>query len=668
MRLWLRGLNMKKKIYIIAFLLFALLLGGCSSSGERYNVIVITVDTLRADHLGIYGYDKLKTPAMDRTGKTGWLYRNAYAPTPLTLPSHSTIFTGEYPFTHGVRNNATFVLPDSTTTLAEILKKEGYKTGACISAHVLDSQYGLAQGFDFYDDSLNPVHPGAPVKIAEEANTTALNWLSKNEDTPFFFWLHYFDPHDPYMAPEPYGSRYKDTPYDGEVAYTDHQLSLFLDKLKSRGLYDETIIVFTSDHGESLMEHDEKTHGLFAYNSTLRVPLMIRVPETEHREINPNVSHIDILPTLLDILNINPKKKFRGQSLASKNIPDNRTLYGETLMPHLYFGWSALKTVISGDKKYIHSVNPELYDLEKDPGETDNIISKNPDTARKLNRKLEKIQIEKENKFASKKTPLSKKELNNLRALGYLSGRGDSSAKKEELFTGADPKEKTALFREYQKAMSLDTAGKTQEAIRAYKELLSKLKGHGSRVHLYLGNIYYKNKDYHQALKHYKKTLDVYSDDPKITFVCGKIAKKLGKKEEAEKFWRKSLKLNPDTKLVYLKLGTLLSKSNQLQEAAEILRKGVSKYPDDSPLLNTLGITYFKMRKVRMAMRLFQEAIKADKEAVQPHQNLVYAYLKAGRIEEAKRHLDKAEKLAPDNKRNQRLKKILEKARENQER
>ena len=281
--------------------------------GKDYNLLLITVDTLRADHVGCYGYRQIKTPTLDALAAQGVIFTKAITPAPLTLPAHSSIMTGQYPIQHGVRNNGNFVLGKGAHTLAEIMRENGYRTGACVGAFVLDSIFGLNQGFDFYEDRF-PAR-GKPMEVlyndrkAGEVTHIGLNWLEKNRGKKFFLWLHYFDPHATYSPPAPFAEEYQKCPYDGEIAYTDQCIGDLFKGLERLGLSKRTIIILTADHGESLGEHGEATHAIFIYDATLRVPLIIKGPEgvfPKGKSIPALVSNMDILPTVLDLFGFNP--------------------------------------------------------------------------------------------------------------------------------------------------------------------------------------------------------------------------------------------------------------------------------------------------------------------------------------------------------------------------
>ncbi|MEM8963856.1 MAG: sulfatase, partial [Acidobacteriota bacterium] len=334
---------------------------GCGRA-ERLNVLVVTFDTTRADHIASYGNERASTPRVDQLAAEGVLFEHAFSAVPITAPSHSTIMTGKYPLAHGVRDNGMFVLPDNQQTLAETLKANGYATGAAIAAFPLLSRFGVDQGFDFYDDNVEPqpqgvfgdrAFPEAQIYMDERragrVNEALFPWLDEHHDKPFFAWAHYFDPHQPFDPPPPYDQLFADDLYLGELAYTDESFGRLLDKLKELGVYDKTIIVLAADHGEGRGEHNELTHSTLVYNTTLHVPLIIRMPgATGGRRVSANAGTVDIVPTVLDLLDLEEPTEVQGESLVP--LLEDPTLdteernartayYAETLAPRLGFGW-----------------------------------------------------------------------------------------------------------------------------------------------------------------------------------------------------------------------------------------------------------------------------------------------------------------------------------------
>jgi arylsulfatase A-like enzyme len=307
------------------------------------NVLLITLDTTRADHLPVYGYKSVATSGLDRLAESSYIFEDAIAHVPLTLPSHTSILTGQLPIGHGVRDNEGFLVDPKITNIASILKAQGYATGAFVSAFVLDSRWGLNQGFETYFDRFNQfreVNRDQVQRRAEETESEVEGWLPAHTDRPFFCWVHFYDPHDPYDPPEPYASRYAQNRYDGEIAYMDEYVGKLLTKLDELNVADRTLVVVTGDHGEGLGQHDEPTHGMFLYSTTLHVPLLIRVPGGSQRRISGIVRHIDLAPTILDFLGIAPAPDMQGVSLIPviNGRASRRTATKASLALHHYGG------------------------------------------------------------------------------------------------------------------------------------------------------------------------------------------------------------------------------------------------------------------------------------------------------------------------------------------
>jgi arylsulfatase A-like enzyme/Flp pilus assembly protein TadD len=451
------------------FLAISLLGQSCGRRAERPvgthpPIIIISVDTLRSDHLPAYGYRGVETPAIDSFARQALVYEHAYSHCPLTLPSHATILTGLLPAETGVRDNVGFRLDPKRPTLAELLKQNGYATGAAVSAYVLRGETGINRGFDFFDDHIAEHADSALGGIQRsgfETEALAEKWIAEQSGRPVFFFLHLYEPHAPYDAPEPYRSRFK--PYDAEIAAADAIVGRFLDSLKRRNLYDPAMIIFLSDHGEGLGDHGEDEHGIFLYREAIQVPLMIKLPAAEKgSRVASTVGLIDVMSAVLEQLQIPlPRHVTSGQLLAGRS--SSREIYSETFYPRLHFGWSDLHSLIGGSKHYIEAPRPELYDLHADPGETTNLASSDRRTYFAMKKAISPLLKE-----ASAPEAIPPEEAAKLAALGYLSG-GAVTQPGEVL---PDPKDKQESFRALRAAFSLFRAGKNAEALAAFQQIL----------------------------------------------------------------------------------------------------------------------------------------------------------------------------------------------------
>src|SRR5579864_5281608 len=344
------------------------------------NVILITIDTVRADHVGCYGYKDIQTPTLDALAHDGIVFERALSQVPLTWPSHAVILTGTYPFQNGVQDFTGTPLDKKFRSVAQAFQQHGYATGAVVSAFALDRSWGLARGFDFYDDAFSPEEfasrdIGLVERRAGESVDRALAWLKRHSQRPFFFWLHLYDPHSPYDPPEPYRSQYKSHPYDGEIAYADHELGRLIDWLKRNQLYDRSLIVFLSDHGESLGEHGEQEHGFFVYDATVKIPLIVKPPAgsgIRRGRLTRPVETVAVASTLLHLAGIHDvtEKQFSSKGLFGPGAEDSEESYSETFYPFSSFGWSPLHALETSRYHYIDAPEPELYDVTTDPEET----------------------------------------------------------------------------------------------------------------------------------------------------------------------------------------------------------------------------------------------------------------------------------------------------------
>lgn len=474
---------------------------GCGVGPRRSNVLLITFDTTRADVIGAYGNARGHTPNVDSLAREGALFTNAHAHIPLTLPSHTSILSGLYPTGHGIRDNGLFVLSDEILTLPEMLKEHGYVTAGAISGFPLVKRFNLGQGFDLFDDDLRRKDEDFlgrrqrkaslffEERRAAQTNEAVLPWLEQHQDEPFFVWLHYYDPHRPWDPPPPYDELYADDPYLAEIAYADESLGQILGKLREWGVFDETMVVFTADHGEGLGEHDESTHSLLNYETTLHVPLIIKPPGgMEPRIVADLVASVDIVPTVLDVLGVEHPDSLQGYSLNAYlsaggdsadgeggGIPANRQLYSETLSPRLSHGWGELRTLYQGDWKYIHGSRPELYDLTRDLDERRNLLPTESERAATMRQALARFINDNAMSTAGGAQPVDEETKAQLMALGYISGGADSGPIIEELRDdGIPPQDRVIDISLSSEARSLITAGRGSAARQVISELLGR--------------------------------------------------------------------------------------------------------------------------------------------------------------------------------------------------
>ena len=434
--------------------------------GRGTPVILISVDTLRSDRLPMYGYDGIETPALDRLRGDSILFEHAYAPAPLTLPSHSSILTGTDPDRHGVRSNVGYLFPSDIESLPSLLEAADYATGAVVSAWVLRHETGIGEHFDFYDDqvgSATGISFASVQRAGNESASIAAEWVEGRGGSPFFLMLHLFEPHTPYEPPTHLEGRYVD-PYDGEIVATDVIVGEFLDRLRKAGLYDDSLIVFLSDHGEGLGDHGEPGHGIFLYREAIQVPLMIKLPGSARRgeSVSAPVSLIDVAPTILRVLGLPVPGTMQGTDILATFAQD-RPLYSETLYPRLHLGWSELRSIVRGPDHFIEAPQPELYDLRDDPSETKNLLSER----RRVYAALRDHLADRSLALADPST-VDPEEAAKLAALGYL---GSTASTGDEALP--DPKERIGEIQQLIEAMNLAATGDGERAIEAFRSLLS---------------------------------------------------------------------------------------------------------------------------------------------------------------------------------------------------
>ncbi|HEX4486347.1 MAG TPA: sulfatase-like hydrolase/transferase [Terriglobales bacterium] len=654
---------MRAIFHIVAGLLLSFTQAWAAAAKPQPNVILITIDTVRADHLGCYGYKEIKTPTIDSLARDGVLFERAISQVPLTWPSHAAILTGTYPFQNGVQDFTGQPLAPQIRSIAQAFKQRGYATGAVVSAFVLDRSWGLARGFDFYDDAFSAQtfakkDIGLVDRRAGESVGHALQWLQKTPRRPFFLWLHLYDPHNPYDPPEPYGSQYKGHLYDGEIAYADHELGRLIAWLKRTQLYDRTAIAFLSDHGESLGEHGEAEHGFFIYNSTVHIPLIVKLPAGSGNpgRVSRPVETTSVAPTLLEIAGLKDaiEKQFASPSLFSKDEPD--AAYSETFYPFSSFGWSPLRSLETSRYHYIEAPEPELYDLTTDAGEKNNLAKQQTATIAVLK---EKLQLRSSTNVATAQdsTGVNPEALEKLRALGYVAYRAPVSA--EALKAGLpDPKDKLWEFNAILKAADLFKTGSYDDGETALAKVRESDPGMYI-VSFMLGENALRRNDWEKAAAELQKCLDLNPNFDQAMAGLARALVNLDKPEEAKQWLDKALKYNPQNYRAWYERGFIESKTDKpaaiadmqkavaiqpnfaslrrdlgmlefqqqnYAEAAAHLSKAAELGIHDAPLYNFLGISYSRTKDFKKAAASYKEALKIDPTLAEAHLNLGFAY------------------------------------------
>jgi len=622
------------------------------------NVLLITIDTLRPDRLSCYSTEHLETPNIDSLAEKGILFTKAFAHTPTTFPSHVNILSGTVPLYHGVHDNSTFILEDRFLTLAEHLKNHGYSTGAFIGAFPLDSKFGLAQGFDVYDDDYRGDRYQKFSYIERKAEIVvdrALEWL-KEQSAPWFLWVHCWDPHHPYDPPEPFHTQYNEHLYDGEVAYVDSVLGRLFDYIHTNGLAANTLIVLTGDHGEGLGEHGELTHSYFAYNSTIRIPLIITIPGENKGQVTQLVTHTDIFPTVCDVLGIEKEPFLQGLSLLpaikGKKLP-KRPVYFESLYPYYSRQWAPLRGYIYEEEKYIETPIPEVYDLEKDFRELNNLAEtkKLAGYRKRLADIMKDLSLPEEEGKVERR--IERGDLEKLRSLGYIST--PQLSMKKNFGPSDDIKVLLPSENKAKEAMNISREGRINEAISMLKEVIAEKKG-ADLAYSNLAILYKEQGRMKEALELLK---DGFGDFPSSYEIFSTYANYLLNAKMYDEVIEliktnsfRQMEFDPE---IWNYLGSAYSGKGDLEKALEAFEAAAAIDDKHQTVYNNLGSTYllvFIEKRDRMAfqnaLQNFKKAIELDADYASAYNGLGSAYLLAGDLDGAIYCLEKALEIEPD--------------------
>lgn len=651
---------------------------------NRPNVILITVDTLRADHVGCYGAKDVHTPTIDALAREGLQYDWALSQVPLTLPSHAVILTGTYPFQNGVRDFTDPPLAPEFRSVAQAFHSAGYATGAVVSSFILDRSFGLARGFDFYDDafsaqSFQQKDLGLIDRRAEDSVSRALAWLEKTPKRPFFLWLHLYDPHSPYDPPEPYRTQFRGRLYDGEIAYADHEIGRLTDWLKSKHLYDNSVIALVSDHGESLGEHGEEEHGFFLYDATVRVPLIIKPPT--RNAIRPSrvgvpVETAAIAPTLVSLAGVHDaiEKQFQAKALpreAAATPNSSQIAYSETFYPFSSFGWSPLHALQTSRFHYVDAPQPELYDVTADPGETRNLAPQQPAIVATFKEKLKTRLETKPFHVQAVGHGLNAEGAEKLRALGYFAYRAPESEDSSAL---PDPKDKIA---EFNIILQASDAFRAEDFDRG-ERLLRQIREQDPKMYIIpymLGEAALRQGNSEEAKTHLQEAVKLAPEFDQAMTALALALHAEGDDAGAQHWLNEALKRNPDNYRAWYELGVIRRSSDRAAAAnafvkalaiqpnfgpaerdlgmtrfdqkdyagaAQHLAKAVSLGFEDSRTYNYLGICYSRLAQFSKAVASYQKALQLTPNLAEAHLNLSYAYQQMNRAQDAQREAQTA--------------------------
>ncbi len=665
----------------LALALAALAISSCrkaeSLASQGVPVVLISVDTLRADHLPAYGYRNVETPHLDALRKDSVLFENAYSHVPLTLPSHVSLFTGLLPPQHGVRDNLGYALSSGPTTLAAYMKSKGYATGGAVSSIVLSHVTGVNRGFDFYEDTVEPDRTGQTLsRVQRHGDETAAlltDWIGPRADSPFLAFLHIFEPHTPYEPPEPYKSRYA-LAYDGEIARSDEIVGGFLRYLKDQEIYDRALIVFFSDHGEGLDDHGEDEHGVLLYREAIHVPLLVKFPNSRRagESVGGAVGLTDIFPTVAEVAGLPAPPGLAGKSLTTTlaggagSKTEERRIYGETLYPRLHLGWSDLASLIDRKNQYIESPRPELYDLVADPGEKNDLSAGLPPAFRSMRAELARLP-----RPLQAPGSTDPEQVKKLAALGYISASSADLAKKDL----PAPRDRIGSVQKLKSGFTALVAHRYPDAAKIFAELLeeepgmtdvwqmysealmrvgrekealaalqtaARLSPGSPQVMMALSEYFMETGDFAEARRHAEAIGDAGTASPHENLARIAIAE--GDLAAAEKEARAALERYPSRRVPRLILGRVLHDRGDYPGALMELDLAARPRGSESavPLQNLQflrGDCLARLGRERESEAAFQEEIRMFPSNAAPRAALAMLYASQGRESEARRAL-----------------------------
>ena len=631
---------------------------------NRLNLVIVTLDTTRADRIGAYGSRDVETPTIDHLASEGVLFEQAVSVAPLTLPAHSSVFTGKFPPEHGVRDNGGFFLGPDQLTLAEILKARGYRTGGFVAAYVLAGKWGINQGFDTYFDDFDLSHVravslSAIQRPANEVLDKAIPWIEQSSTAPFFAWIHLYDPHAPYRPPEPFATKYKGHPYNGEISFADSQIARLVSTLQARGLYDRTVIVVMGDHGESLGDHGESAHGFFVYNSVTHVPLVIRAPfsSISHRRVSDPVRSVDIMPTVLDMLGAPAVAGISGVSVLPLMTGAKTELgldaYSEAMYPLHHYGWSDLHALRSGRYKVIDAPRPELYDIDRDPDEKTNLFAERRALGDRMIAQLRSLEGGFKKVTASMPAAdVDPEARERLAALGYV---GTFVANASDPRTGrADPKDKIGLFNKLNAAtdISKEREDDPEGSFTRVVALLTEVIHEDPQVidaWFMRGTKYLSHGDLEKAVADFKQTLTLKPDYDLAVSNLAQAYRRMGNDDAALAGFERYLQLDPNDPFVRYQMGEIWLDRGDLPRAESLFRHALELDPSVVAAKNALGVIALQRGDAVTAERLIQEALATKPTLRLAHFNLALVAEQRGDIRTAEREYVEELKQHPEN-------------------
>jgi len=564
-----------------------------ASRPVRPNLVVVTIDTLRADRVGAYGYAGAETPVMDALARRGVRFENALSAVPITGPAHATLFTGQYPPLHGVRDNVAFTLDARHPTLASILRGRGYRTAAFVAAFPVAAAYGFGQGFDHYNEDFHPAPAGSQgaERPGNEVADRAIEWLKTAGSGPFFAWVHLYDPHHPYTPPPAYGSRFAGRLYDGEVAFADAQLGRVLEAVQSAGREQDTVIAVVADHGEGLGEHGEVTHAILIYQSTLRIPFFLAGPGVPAGvTIAPRVGLVDVMPTLLGLLGVESAPRLPGRdlrrALQGQRLPA-QPLYAESLFGRLTCRWSSLRSWVSEDWKLVQGADVELFDLGTDPGELRNLAPQEPRRVERMQAALQAaVRAMAPGGDTARGTALSPEQEERLQSLGYAGGSGGSGSIDEPGLP--DPRANVRIYERVWRAMA--AFGPAVPPALADMEAVVAVDPGNPFAHFALAHLAYRDGRFGTAARAFARGLELDPDRRGTRLPFGRLLREMDRLDESERQLRIAVEqTTTDDDRTRIGLAETLTARGKGDEAGAIIDAVLGRTPNDEEALAAKG-------------------------------------------------------------------------------
>lgn len=630
-------------------------LGGGAHANAVRHVVLISIDTCRADHLGCYGDTRGVTPRIDAFAREAVRFANVVSPVPMTLPAHASLLTGTNPPRHGSHDNLNYRVSADNVTLAEVLHEHGFTCGAVVSASVLDARFGLDQGFDTYDDAFEDAHKAVNIteRRADETSRVAIEWLRRRRDQPFFLLLHYYDPHDPYEPPEPYASRFGAAPYAGEIAWVDECIGRVLDELRALDLYDSTLVVITADHGEMLGEHGERTHSYFIYQAALRVPLIVRLPgQSEGRVVDGLTGLVDVVPTICGLLGIELPSGVVGEDLSDvlsgrRRSRDERYVYCESVTPRTYQA-NPLTGLAGEGWQFIRSTRSELYDRASDPGQTTDVAARHPDRAAALADLLTQMVQREMRAAADNRIELDPRVRARLESIGYVgSAPDDGSSVLEQQPDLDDARDLIAFHNAFASVAGWLATGQYDQAERTCRRLVGERPGFLAG-HISLARIAVEQNDLGQAEAHLVTALAIEPENAEALRALGFVLAARRQYAEAIEHYERSLAVRPDHAETHTNLGAALMATGQRDEAMHHHRRALELDPDLADAHVNLGLALFEQQNAAEAMTHYREALRIDPGHADAHHNLAVVLAAGDQVDAALEQYEQALAARPD--------------------